>query len=362
MKMKINPYAFYLLFLLITVVGCGNADDDVSFELGNGQYGQGQEVDDCLGFAANDFILSIQSQKTELPAKVSILFKVTDNLNNPIANLTANLFTVYEQGRNDDCFNSISATESQARISPNSQLFSNNTLLVLDLSNSVLQSSLDQLKVAANSFITNVMPAEPSSASQMAIYWFDGEDTLHLLQPLTASVAQLSNAINGISTTISNDPSTDLYGAVIKATDIAEDLVINSTQTISAASIVLFTDGTDQASRYSENAAITAIENANNNISFFSIGLGAEIDQEVLTNIGKTASATAANAQELETTFNQISNSVIETANSFYLFEYCSPKRDGSGDNNLVIQLKQGTRQGAVQTSFSANGFTGGCE
>lgn len=131
---------------------------------------------------------------------------------------------------------------------------------------------------------------------------------------------------------------------------------------VRAASVVLFTDGTDQASRFSEDAALRAVNEANPNISFFTIGLGAEIDTDILGDIGKTASVFASNTEELETTFNQISQRVSEQANSFYLFEYCTPKRDGSGENNLVIQLTNAGLQGAVQTKFRADGFTGGCE
>ena len=86
----------------------------------------------------------------------------------------------------------------------------------------------------------------------------------------------------------------------------------------------------------------------------------AEIDTEALTAIGKTSSEFAANKEELEDTFNKISDLVSERASSFYLFEYCSPKR--GGDNNLAIQVKKGSLQGAVQTKFNADGFTGGCE
>ncbi len=363
MKSSIKLFSVILLLLLLPS-SCGNADDDVNFDLNGNGLGKGQKADDCLGFGDNDLILSIQEQFTSLPGKVSILFKVSDNLGNPVSGLTANQFTIYEQGRNDDCFNVISSSESFARISPNSRVFSNNALLVLDLSNSVLQSSLDELKVAATSFVQNVMPNPETESFQMAIHWFDGEDELHLLNPLTSSNTELTAAIDGITPAISNDPSTDLYGAVIKSTDVAEDLIraSNNDEVIGAASIVIFTDGTDQASRYSENQALRAVSNANANISFFTIGLGSEIDQGVLEEIGKTASAIAANASDLETTFNQISARVSEAANSFYLFEYCTPKRDGSGENNLVIQLTNGTRQGAVQTSFRADGFTGGCE
>lgn len=353
-----------LIFGLFLCISCGNADDDVNFNLNQGELGEGKEPDNCLNFGANQLLLSIQNQFTTLPGKISILFKVSDATGNPVAGLTANQFTIYEQGRNDDCFNTISSSESFARIAPNSQIFNNNTLLVLDLSNSVLQSSLEELKTASTSFVNNVMPSSESDSFKMAIYWFDGEDELHLLNALTSSTTELTAAIDSIDETISNDPSTDLYGAVIKSTNIAEELLQNSTQNevIGAASVVIFTDGTDQASRFTEQSALNAVDNANRNISFFTIGLGAEIDSEVLTAIGKTASVVASNAAELETTFNQISARVSEQANSFYLFEYCSPKRDGSGENNLVIQVTDGAQQGAVQTSFSANGFTGGCE
>ncbi len=365
MKMTLFRSLFLAFGLVSLIVSCGNADDDVSFDLnGNGDLGLGKPVDDCLDFGPNELILSIQDQYTTLPGKVSVFFRVSDEFGNPVAGLTADQFTIYEQGRNDDCFNTISSSESQARISPNTQIFQNHTLLVLDLSNSVLSGSLAELKSASASFIDNVMPAVPTESFQMAIYWFDGEDVLHELNPLTTSREELIAAVESIDSNISSDPSTDLYGAVIKSTDIAEDLLQASqaNSNIGAASVVIFTDGTDQASRYPESQALDKVANADSNISFFTIGLGAEIDSEVLEEIGKTFSVFAGNKEELEVTFNQLSQKVSERANSFYLFEYCSPKRDGSGENNLAIRVLDGGLQGAVQTSFSANGFTAGCQ
>lgn len=361
--MKALLWRFAAICIAIMTASCGNAEDDVGFNLNNG-LGKGKPADACLNLGSNDLVLSIQEQFTTAPGKISIFFKVSDQLGNPVSGLTASQFTIYEQGRNDACFNTISSAESFARISPNSQIFNNNTLLVLDLSNSVLANSLQELKMASIGFIENVMPAETNESFKMAIHWFDGENVLHELQPLTASRQQLIEAINSINQDISNDPSTDLYGAVIKATDIAAGLLQESVSNdvIGAASIVLFTDGTDQASRFSEQEALTKVDRADPNISFFTIGLGSEIDAEVLADLGKTYSVFAGNKEELETTFNDISQRVSERANSFYLFEYCTPKRDGSGENNLVIQVKEGNRQGAVQTKFDATGFTAGCE
>lgn len=365
MKMKQFKNLFTLLLSIYLVVSCGNADDDVNFNLNIGEdLGLGTEVDKCLDLGENDLILAIQEQFTTLPGKVSIFFRVSDTQGNPISRLQASQFTIYEQGRNDDCFNTISTSESKARISPNSQIFSNNTILVLDLSNSVLSSSLDELKTASISFVNNVMPATAQESFKMTIYWFDGENKLHLLNGLTNSKQELTSAIEGITTAISNDPSTDLYGAVIKSTDIATELINSSTQgdKIGAASVVIFTDGTDQASRFSKDVALKKVEEANSNISFFTIGLGNEIDTQVLMNIGKTSSVFAGNKEELENTFNEISVKISERANSFYLFEYCSPKRDGSGENNLAIQVNNGSFSGAVQTKFDTKGFRAGCE
>lgn len=363
MRSYVKISAFFITALLI--FSCGNADDDVSFNPNlNGDLGEGKPVDQCLNLGENQLILSIQDQFTTLPGKVSILFKVSDANGAPVPGLTANQFTIYEQGRNDACFNTISTSESFARISPNLQIFNSKTILVLDLSNSVLSSSLPELKSATISFVNNVMSQTTQEAFKMAIYWFDGENKLHLLNPLTASKEELISAIEGITTAISKDPSTDLYGAVIKATDIASNLLRESTNqdVISAASVVVFTDGTDQASRFTKDAALKKVNEANPNISFFSIGLGAEIDTQVLKDIGKTFSVFAGNKAELENTFNDISLRISERANSFYLFEYCTPKRDGSGESNLAIQVRDGSRQGAVQSKFNAKGFTGGCE
>lgn len=352
--MKIRFLVSLLLLSLINLA-CSSRDDD----------GGGQSNDiECLNLGAQSLDITIQESFTTLPSKVSVFFKVNDAAGNGVPGLTPSNFVIFEQGRNDDCFNEISNSEASASISPNAQIFSHNTLLVLDLSNSVLSSSLPELKVAANSFISSVMPAVSSEAFKMAIYWFDGEDILHELQPLTSNAQELQNAVNNIDENISNDPSTDLFGAIIKVSDIANGIItdLESDDTFAAVSIVLFTDGTDQAARFTEEQALDAVRSADEDVNFFTIGLGSEIDEEILTEIGTSGSAFANESSELESVFNDISSDVSDQANSFYLFEYCSPKRDGSGMSNLVIQVIDGDRNGIVQTTFDATNFTSGCQ
>src|SRR5690606_511932 len=190
------------------------------------------------------------------------------------------------------------------------------------LSNSVLSTSLEELKLASTSFIEQVMPSTPSDEFKMEFYCVDGEDKLHELNPLTTDRTELITANDGSNTDISNDPSTDLYGAVIKATDSATAILEENKkeEILAAASVVIFTDGSDQAARYSKDNAINKVQNADENISFFSIGLGSEIETNILDKIGKNGSAYAANKEELEDTFEEISEDVEGQANSFYLF------------------------------------------
>lgn len=349
--MKLNVFALLCAFFLL--FSCSSRDDD----------GIIQNEIDCLNLSTPELSLTIEESFTTLPSKVSVFFKVNTVQGNPVPGLTPDNFRILEKGQNDDCFNEISSLESSASISSNSQLFVTTTFLVLDLSNSVLASSLEEVKTASNSFINSVMPATPQEAYQMGIYWFNGEDILHELQAPTSSATALQAAINGITEDISNDPSTDLYGAVIKSTALATVTLeaFESQDIFAAGSIVIFTDGTDQAARFTEEEALSSVNTADENITFFTIGLGQEIDEEILQRIGTEGSAFADNSENLVNVFNEVSNTVSGQANSFYLFEYCSPKRDGSGINDLIIQAIEDEQTGIIMTSFDATGFTGGC-
>lgn len=312
---------------------------------------------------STDLVLTIQDQFVSVPSNVSVFFKVDDKNDKPISQLGSSDFTIFEKGRNDDCPREVSSFEANSRIRPRSQIFTFNTILILDLSASVTATSLTELKDAAKSFINQVQPESIEESYQMGIWWFDGEDNLHPLVDFTSSNADLKAAVDGITPTISSDPSTDLYGAVIKGMAKAEEVLASyeAQDIISAVSMVVFTDGTDQAARYLKQDAIDAVNTNNSNVTSFTIGLGEEIDEAVLNQIGQDGSFFATDKAELEIIFGEIAQLVSGEANSYYFFEYCSPKRDGSGMNELRIEASFGELKGSVTTAFDAAGFTSGC-
>lgn len=305
----------------------------------------------------------LEGPTVTLPSKISIFFKVTDLNNNPVGYLKEENFVIYEKGLNDNCHRIISEFEAKRRISSREQVFNHTTLLVLDLSGSVLQSSLTSLQAAATAFIDEVIPSTPDNSKKMGIYWFDGEDALHELEPVTSDIFELKAAVNSITPNISTDNSTDLFGAVIKSSNIAKTILADyQDQDITAAtSVVIFTDGRDRANRYTRTAAYEAVTSSPPGITYFTMGVGNEINKVDLQTIGKNGYAEAATLTQLTAVFKQIAFLVSNEANSYYFFEYCSPIRNGS-NNGLIIEAYEGNEVGYMEASFDATGFTGGCQ
>ena len=297
------------------------------------------------------------------PSKISIFFKITDANGNPAGFLTPDNFVIYEKGLNDECHRVISQFEAERKISGKEQVFNHTTLLVLDLSGSVLGQSLAELQEASIAFIQEIIPDTIDSSKSMGIFWFDGEDTLHELVPVTNDRSMLTAGIGGIFPGISTDNSTDFFGAVIKTSDKAKAVLaqFEDQDITSAVSVVLFTDGRDRANRYLREDAYNAVSSSGSDISFFTLGLGDEINGIDLETIGRNGSQLAVNVNQLTAIFRQIAQQVANEANSYYLFEYCSPIRNGN-NNGLIIEAFEGNEVGYFEATFDATGFTGGCQ
>ncbi|NJK83279.1 MAG: hypothetical protein HC912_05140 [Saprospiraceae bacterium] len=94
-------------------------------------------------------------------------------------------FTIFENR------NRISVDEAARKISPRAQRFGYSTLLILDLSGSVTNNYLPQLKEASKAFINAIIPTGSDGAVRIGISWFDGENKLHELIDFTNNKTQL---------------------------------------------------------------------------------------------------------------------------------------------------------------------------
>lgn len=312
------------------------------------------------GNDSNRFEVELIEAKAEMPAKVRLFFKVDLGEEHLFTSLEPTDFEIFEDG------SLISRLESQAQIQREEGEFLFSSVLLLDLSGSVLNSTqLPKVKSAAVSFVESVMPLSGDilyGSKEMAIYWFDGEEEIHSLVSFTPDRTELTDGIGSITEDISSDNSTNLNGSVIQGLSVinARLNVTKLNPNISTAgSLVIFTDGTDQAGRVSTSAAQKAVKDAGNDNSIFTIGLGDEIDEGILNTFGREGFELAENSIDLNASFLSVAQKVESESNSFYVLEYCTPKRSGS--HTIELRAMYDNRFGSFTTKFTADGFIGGC-
>jgi len=342
-----------MIGLSVLLVSCGTSDsgddNDDAAEC---------NCDKAPAVEKSGLVMTLANQEEEIPANVSVLFKVETDVGVPLTNLKSGNFRIFED---DDL---ISEYESRQEILPKPEKFKSHTLLLLDLSGSVLESeSLPILRQAARSFVDAIMPIpdeDDFEEIEMGIWWFDGAADIHPLVPFVTDTDELISGINTIDKNISSDSSTNLYGAVIQGIAKVEDLTGQKENIVNIGSVVIFTDGNDQASRRTKEDALKAVDNADSDISVYTIGLGGEIDKDTLKDIGRDDFLFASDIDELVPQFEKIADDIREDVRSYYLLEYCSPKRKGSHD--LKISATHEGLSGSLTTCFCAKGFKGGCE
>src|SRR5919197_4273 len=352
----------FLLLALLFTAACGTALPD------------GAPLrSDCLKLTLQNGGFS-----TAPPARVSLFFAVDTCSGRPMAGLTAVEFHLYEDGA------AVSKFESQQRIQPRGERMRIFSVLLIDLSGSLLLSGdFPKLKDAANTFIDQVFASDPT-AQRVAIYSFDGRKELTPVVGFTGDPAALKAGLASLETVqcTSNmdcaafadhqtcagwrcvDDSTNLNGAVVQGVAAVEGaLAAASDIAIRQGSLVIFTDGTDQAARVSEKDAVAAVTSSK--ASVFTVGMGGEIDADALKAFGKDGFYPAERAEDLVTAFAAVAAKLSAMAQRYYLLEYCSPKRSGVHKLRVEATVVQGESgaalSGSLSTDFDATGFESGC-
>ena len=80
---------------------------------------------------------------------------------------------------------------------------------------------------------------------------------------------------------------------------------------------------------------------------------------DVLNNFGRDGFELAENSFDLNATFLAVAQKVESESKSFYVLEYCTPKR--SGEHTIELRGNYEDSFGSFKTKFIADGFIGGC-
>ena len=286
------------------------------------------------------YILETHSVTTEEPNIVKMLFQVTDYENKGIDNLTVNDFNILEDGE------TVSIYESNLNITKRqNNPYLMKTVLMLDNSTSITDdtehpNNLALLKDAAKGFVDNM-----SAQQEIALYKFSSSSELIL--DFTSDKNALKVAIDNIGRGF---PSTDLYGATIEGVSRWADIV--EVDNITQGSLVLFTDGNDTQGSNTLQEALNAIGDK----KVYTVGLGSEIEPEILKQIGNQGAYLISEMSELNQIFFQIQEEIDAYANSFYWMEYLSPKR-GNNDHTIYLTIKDNQIFSVAEGTFSSAGF-----
>lgn len=265
---------------------------------------------------SNQFVFQQLSLNTEPPAFVNMIFQVVDINNIGINSLTESDFIIYEDGQ------LLSQSESLVRIRKKDETpYILKTVLMLDNSASVFPS-LTEIKDAANSFITGM-----TTKQEMAIYTFS--DKTELIQDFTTDKQMLFDAISSIGVGFN---TTNLYGAIVEGASRWTDIysVNGSVQ----GALIIFTDGKDTQGSVSYGEALIAVSGKR----VYTIGLGNEIEPEILSSLGTAGFYSISNAAFLTQRFLAIQATLEQFSNSFYQLSYLSPKR-GNFDHTVRVRI-----------------------
>ena len=297
-------------------------------------------------------------------AKVSIFFKVTDCAGKPLPEvLTADDFELFENGAR-------LSTESSHYIGSNKQQFRSYTALLLDVSGSIY-SQLPELENSASAFVDQILSQDSAQHSQganfVAIFTLDGLRDIMQLSEASNDPVYLKSRIKLIGTEAAcrangycRNSSTNLNGGIMQGLErlnVLKQAALSSGIPNTETALVVFTDGADTAAWNTSQQAQSSVSASPHHV--FTIGLRSrDLDENALRLLGKDDAVYANDVTELKGRFQELGKRIEDIASSYYLLQYCSPKRNGTG-HELKVTGNYDALIGGLVTKFDVANWNG---
>jgi hypothetical protein len=302
----------------------------------------------CLSGCATGLALTRLEAAARPPGNIAVFFAVDRRDGQPVADLLANDFNIYEDGK------LVSLDESRQTIVNPQLAAAHYTLLLVDMSGSVTASEqLAAVTAAAGEFVAQV-----EQYQRVAVYAFDGSKNLYEIMPFTPTGPQTAQRFRALSTFQSRDPSTNLHGAVLQALVELDKALRHSSLPLRFGSLVVFTDGTDRANRVPFQQMVDAVDGSRHHV--YALGIGREIDDSSLARIGKTGYVRVDDGSASRDAFREIASRIVGYTRRYYLLSYCSPAR--AGLHTVSIEAVSKSQRGRLDFGFDAGGFGPACD
>tara|TARA_R110002096_G_scaffold239101_1_gene430688 strand:- start:46656 stop:47648 length:993 start_codon:yes stop_codon:yes gene_type:complete len=296
---------------------------------------------------SNGLRLKRIDSSVQKPSNIAVYFTVETADGAPVAGLQADSFQIYEDGK------LVSVHESKQTILNPEVATEHLTLLLVDMSGSVTESDdVPTIVAGASSFAERL-----GQYQKVAIYAFDGRKEIVPISDFSASSGRVANAAEKLDGFHSKDPSTNLNGAVIEALEVLDKKLARSKMPLRFGTLVVFTDGSDRASRVPKKELQEALDATEHEV--YVIGVGAEIDDDELHEIGFTGVVIQPKREEISKAFEETAKRIATMSQRYYLLGYCSPAR--AGEHRVEVVAKGEGKSGSLSYEFSAEGFRPDC-
>ena len=148
-------------------------------------------------------------------------------------------------------------------------------------------------------------------SQKVGVYAFDGSDKLEKIVGFTEAEGSVDAGLERMRTYKGKDPSTNLHGAVIEGLKELERELDKDKRPLKFGTLVTFTDGTDRANRYTKDQMREEIRKKNyDNYEKLAIGVGADIGEGDLGEVGPDGTELVADKAKLKDAFDKIADRI----------------------------------------------------
>ena len=271
---------------------------------------------------------------------VVTFFTVDDGDGKPVTGLHAQDFALYEDGRR------LAPVTARPTLVDPTLAATHSTLLLVDMGTSARAGDqLEAITRGVRDFVRQV-----SSAERVAVYAFDGARSVYEILPFAAHGSAALHSLERLRTFEMRDPATNLNGAVLQSLTELERELRETNAPLQFGTLVLFTDGSDRANRVPYQQVIDAIEASPNRV--YALGMGHEVDDSMLSRLGKNAYLRIDDTEALGIAFQQIADQIVRFARRQYLLSYCSDAPPGP--HTLGIEATFAGERGRLIVPFTA--------
>jgi hypothetical protein len=291
---------------------------------------------------ASSLRLSLLAAASRPPSDVALYVDVADAHGRPVVGLQASDFRFYEDG--------VAASGELADPALAAQHY---TLLLIELSSVLMSDQVGAIRTAAQ-----VWRARVGAQQRVAVYAFDGAKALHEIVPFRAGSPDDRRMLDSLRTLEVRDPSTNLNGAVLAGLAELGRGLRAAEAPLRFGTLVVLTEGSDRANRISQRQMLDAVEAAPYRV--FTLGIGRELDDSVLSRIGKTGYIRVEDTSAARAAFSELADLILRASQRQYLLRYCASAR--TGRHKLKVEVDSPEGRGELHYTIDAEAFTGPCD